>query len=135
MFSAKHRNNSETGFIGETIACRYLSDEKYKILYRNYREKFDEIDIIARSFNGYLVFCEVKTLNIAANSKQGIIPEDNLTKNKLAKITRICELFSAKHPELVDSEKGWRIDLIAISLRNGKAANINHYENIGYNSS
>ena len=68
MFIAKHikikdmNNNKNIGEIGENLACWFLLKNKYKILFRNYREKFDEIDIIARSFDGVLVFVEVKTL-------------------------------------------------------------------------
>ena len=124
---AKHL---EIGKRGEDIACKYLSTKKYRILKRNYREKFDEIDVIARSFDGILVFCEVKTLNTLVGSEYGMMPEDNLTKDKLRKIIRACTLFSAKHPELVNEEKGWRLDLVAIVLDEDKIVRISHYENI-----
>ena len=75
------KNNIKIGKIGEEIVRNFLIKNKYKILFRNYRVRSDEIDIIAKSFDQTLVFVEVKTLNIKNGSK--LIPEDNLTKDKL----------------------------------------------------
>ena len=124
---AKH---IDIGKLGEDIACRFLRKKKYKILTRNYREKFDEIDIIAKSFDGFLVFIEVKTINLRNGLENDIMPEDNLTSEKIRKITRICTLFSAKHPNLLNDKKGWRLDLIAVTLNKEKIDQIFHYENI-----
>jgi putative endonuclease len=122
----KSNNNANIGKIGEDSACKFLIKKKYKILFRNYREKFDEIDIIARSFDGFLVFVEVKTLK---ENVGYLIPEDNLTKDKLKKISRACRLFANSHKEFV-GDRGWRIDLIAITLKKKESSTISHYENI-----
>jgi putative endonuclease len=53
-------NRQEFGRTGETLACRYLEENGYVILARNYRTKFGEIDIIARDMDT-LVFIEVKS--------------------------------------------------------------------------
>ncbi len=50
----------EIGNIGEKFAARYLADKGYKIIDRNYRSRFGEIDIIATK-EKYIVFIEVKT--------------------------------------------------------------------------
>lgn len=131
MFSAKHvinikmGNNREIGKIGENKACEHLIKEGYRILFRNYREKFDEIDIIARDHEGSLAFIEVKTL---AGNFRSLMPEDNLTFSKKKKLMRACQLFANKHPELI-SYKGWRIDVVTIVLK-PYGAIIKHYENI-----
>ena len=123
--------NIEIGNIGENAACDYLRGQKYKILFRNQKEGFDEIDIIARSSKGTLVFIEVKTLHEFRDSSLCLSPEDQLTFKKLYKISRGCTRFAAKHPDLIDNKKGWRIDLIAINLGNDKNEfRIRHYENI-----
>lgn len=121
-------NNKSVGEIGENLACDFLIKKRYKVLFRNYRVRSDEIDIIARSFDSILVFIEVKTLSVenAAN----LIPEDHLTKDKLRKISRGCRLFAGFHKELINNNRGWRIDLIAIILDKDGEAIINHYENI-----
>ncbi len=122
-------NNIETGKIGENTANKYLINKKYLILARNHKERFDEIDIIARDFSGILVFCEVKTLEQKTNFNSQFMPEDNLSPMKLKKMVRAAQIFIARHPWLVE-ERGWRIDLIAIVLRNGQLADLRHYENI-----
>ena len=123
--------NTEIGNRGEDLACRYLIKNRYKILKRNYREKFDEIDIVARSIDGTLVFCEVKTFLDKSDSMVELIPEDNLTKAKLKKMRRACEMFVAKHRNLINEKIGWRIDCVIIEM-DEKHDNheIRYYENI-----
>ena len=48
------------GDTGEEYAVEYLKKHKYKILLRNYRKRFGEIDIIAEK-KGTVAFVEVKT--------------------------------------------------------------------------
>ena len=68
------------------------------------------------------------TLNHGPNT---LIPEDNLTKLKLSRITRACEFFARQYPQFIDPDKGWRIDLIAIDLsEDGAPIDIRHYDNI-----
>lgn len=116
------------GKTGEDLACEYLVENAYKILERNYRRTYGEIDIIAQNKDKTLVFVEVKTLN---GNFDGLVPEDNLTGSKLAKLKKICENFANKNPELVSEKRGWQIDLVAITLSGDKAPEIRHYENIG----
>jgi putative endonuclease len=52
--------NRELGLAGEKAACVYLKRNGYRIISRNYRSPFGEIDIVAFR-EGVLVFCEVKT--------------------------------------------------------------------------
>jgi putative endonuclease len=55
-------NKREEGTKGEEKAISILKTEGYKILEKNYRNHFGEIDIIAEE-DGYLVFIEVKKRN------------------------------------------------------------------------
>ena len=48
-----------SGKDGEERACNYLKSKKYKILEKNYRCLYGEIDIIAK-YNNTLVIIEVK---------------------------------------------------------------------------
>ncbi len=128
---------SQTGQYGEDAVCEYLKDHGYKILERNAREKWGEIDIIAKASDKTLCFIEVKALNNMGNS--GLNPEDHLTSQKLEKIKRTAQLYVAKHPEMVNEEKGWRIDLAAVDIlvlpaggltKWTKQFEIRYYENI-----
>lgn len=131
-------DKSSIGKLGEDLACSYLIRRGYRIIDRNYREKVGEIDIIAISRDKTLVFVEVKTMKESSNPATnppdpqiaGLAPEDNLTKSKLKKLSRICEVFVAKNPDTIKEEKGWRIDLVAISLDEKLEPKFEHYENI-----
>lgn len=113
---------------GEEISCVYLVEKGYKILDRNFRKPWGEIDIIAEKPDKTLVFVEVKTIKIG--SCQGISPEDQLSTPKLQKMRKMAEFFANSNEKLI-GKSSWQIDLLAIEVREEKHFNIRHYENIG----
>jgi|SRR3989344_495493 len=125
------REKSETGKIGENIACAYLLDKKWKILNRNVKKPWGEIDILARDQEGVLVFVEVKALSSNTRFK----PEQHFNSEKIRKTKRVSQMFAADNEKLIQKH-GWRIDLIAIEIINPlltnykKDCSIRHYENI-----
>ena len=141
-------NNIKIGQIGEDLAYQYLLNNKYKIIDRNYRETWGEIDIICKDRSGVLVFVEVKALKVFHTSvkhhldlNSGLKPEDNLSPSKLKKVKRTAYLYANNHPELISDDRGWQIDLIAIEIPNSNFENLDsqellkhcqvrHYENI-----
>lgn len=129
-------NRGTIGKLGEDIACDYLKKKGYRILGRNYREKYGEIDIVATAPDKTLVFVEVKTMT-APSSSEGLAPEDQMSSAKLKKSRRIAQIFVSSHSDLVSEDRGWQLDLLAISMnRKGtgetdeKSFVITHYENI-----
>ncbi len=120
--------NQITGKIGEDLATDYLTSRGYKLIEKNYRQKWGEIDIIVKSLSGILVFVEVKTLNGIPDS--GLTPEDNITAFKMRQLKKCAEFYAAKHPELINEKSGWRIDVLAINITEDSPADIRHYENI-----
>ena len=58
--SGQKTGNRRTGAKGEKLAVKYLKRHGYKILKRNWRNPFGEVDIIA-SCGDAVVFAEVKT--------------------------------------------------------------------------
>ncbi len=112
---------SETGKLGENIACEYLKKSGYMIVERNFRKPWGEIDVIAYAKDGTLVFVEVKALRSDNNDHDNdkfsaLKPEDHLTKAKLARIKRTAALYTGNNQNLISSKRGWRIDLIAIDI-------------------
>ena len=127
------------------MACEYLKDCGYKILNRNVKEKWGEIDIIALDKDRTVVFVEVKTrrnLQSLFHVKHGtqnssqLNPEENISAAKLKKMQRTALLYAGSHSELITDKKGWRIDAIAIDILTDEENNVvdyslRHYENIG----
>lgn len=69
----------EIGKWGENIACKYLEENNYKLIERNFSCRQGEIDIIAQDIvKKELVFIEVKT---RSNLKYGN-PADSVNKEK-----------------------------------------------------
>ncbi len=102
----KRASTKEKGTQGEKLAARFLKKGGFKILTRNYRTRFGEIDIVAED-KGRLVFVEVRTLSAAARHS----PEETITLKKQQKISRIALAYI--------QEKGLedrlaRFDVIAI---------------------
>ncbi len=121
------------GNLGENFAAEYLKDKGYKIIERNHWKPWGELDIITIAPDKTLVFVEVKSLqyNLTEKSSNDYIqPENNLTQTKLKKLQRTASLYANSNPELVDDNRGWRIDLLAIDIFDEKKFNIRHYENI-----
>ena len=117
------------GILGENIAFRYLLSNGYKVILRNYREGFDEIDIIGIDPFDRLIFFEVKSRVIKNKNFICFSPEDNFSFSKIKRIVRACERFVAKHPFLIKDDFGWQIDLIAISLKGFYSYDLRHYKN------
>lgn len=140
MFYMTYR--TQLGQLGEDIACEYLVENKYKLIERNFRQKWGEIDIIAKAPDKTLVFVEVKTVTgVKCETNETISAEDQLTGAKLTKLQRTASLYANHNSKIVDDEKGWRIDLLAITINiNSELAEpltiskkdyvIKHYENI-----
>lgn len=74
------QNNTSIGNASETLATKYLEQNHFSILERNYyARKLGEIDIIA-SKNGVLHFIEVKSAGADFD------PVYNITSSKLRKV-------------------------------------------------
>jgi putative endonuclease len=112
----KKNPSSLQGKKAEDYASRFLLQNGYRIIERNFRSKFGEIDIIALK-DGILVFAEVK----ARWSTRFGMPEEAVTPQKLWKIGRTGEYYSLLHPEL---PKKLRIDVVALTLTGGVVSSV-----------
>jgi putative endonuclease len=61
------------GARGEELAARHLEARGLQVVERNFRTRFGELDIVARS-PGFLVFCEVKTRIVRDGAVDGLGP-------------------------------------------------------------
>lgn len=123
---------SETGRIGEDIACEYLKKQGCKVIERNFRQKFGELDIVCIDKDKTLVFVEVKTMaGFGSDSKNSIMPEDQMSKSKFIKTAKISAAYANSNKKLINENAGWRIDLLTILTgQKGECVDVKHYKNI-----
>lgn len=125
---------SEIGKKGEDIACDYLVKQGYKIIERNYRRPWGEIDIVCYDKDRTLIFVEVKTMSGLQNmSAAYLMPEDQMTKSKYSKTAKIAASYANANQKLIIGDRGWRIDLLAIQIDSSAKENtfhIKHYKNV-----
>ena len=111
------------GLLGEDIAVDYLKKKGYKIIERNFRKKYEEIDIVALS-DSTLVFVEVKTRT--SNSYGS--PFEGISKFKVQHLVRLAQFYKMTHKNLPED---MRIDAVGVQLTfDNKLENIEHLENI-----
>ena len=80
--------HNELGKLGEQLAVEFLTKNGYSILEQNWRNRFEEIDIIA-SKDQYLIIVEVKTRR---NLNYGN-PEDAVSLKKQRLLVNAAEVY------------------------------------------
>lgn len=112
-----------TARLGENIAAKYLKDKGYKIIDRNFRKGYGEVDIIAVKDN-VLVFIEVKTRKTMLYG--GAI--EAISYHKIKSLIRTAQYYKLTHSKLPEMI---RIDAVLIDLNSSdKALKIEHVEDI-----
>lgn len=76
----------ELGKSGEALVAEYLSKKGYLIIDRNWRIKGGEIDLIASSADGVILFVEVKT----RSSESFGHPLEAINSEKQARLMRLA---------------------------------------------
>jgi len=111
------------GQLGESIAESYLKSKKYKILEKNFKRKWGEIDIVAQK-KGRFIFVEVKTIQ----KNQGFFPEDKINWKKKNQLRKMAQIYLLENN--ISLFTPWQIDIIAIEIGNDfKEPEIRHYQN------
>ncbi|WP_459557942.1 YraN family protein [Lacunimicrobium album] len=127
----KSGESSNVGQQGEDVATGFLKAAGYKILARNHRSTIGELDIIARSPDGFIVFVEVKTRN--DSDPEGGFGAIHAAKRK--KLTRTA-LGYLKSERLLNQR--CRFDVIVITIDATRQPTIYHivnaFEATGVNS-
>ncbi len=110
--------HNETGKQGEAEATRYLREQGYEIMTRNYRYQHAEIDLIAKK-GKLLVFAEVKTrTNLSFGN-----PEEFVSYTKAKLVMKAAEHYIFANNWLHDI----RFDIIAVTIA-GSELRIKHIE-------
>jgi putative endonuclease len=99
------------GDAGERAAARYLRRLGFRIVCRQYRNAFGEIDLIAID-GEWLVFVEVKT----RRSDQAGRPEEAVTGEKQRRVTRTARAFIRQRK--LEKFRS-RFDVVGVTWREG----------------
>ncbi len=106
---AKTLAAAELGEFGEEFVAKRLISRGYRILDRKWRIKEGEIDLVALSNSGEIIFIEVKTRSSAAYGD----PLESVTEAKAHRIQRLALAWLATHQRLGAS---YRIDVAGVLL-------------------
>lgn len=120
----KHNMKTQkVGNVGEELASMFLMKHGFKIIERNYRKKWGEIDIVAEK-DGAVHFVEVKAI-----SNPNYMPEANVRLWKKQRLSRAIRTYLAERKILENQD--FLIDIIAIFLDfERKKARIRITENV-----
>ena len=109
------------GRTGERLAAEKLESCGYRLLQRNFRCRYGEIDIVAEDGDD-LVFIEVKTRRGDSYGR----PEEAITVRKRHRLVKVATYYIGLH---AGTERSWRIDVVAIQLSPaGKLEEIRIYQ-------
>ena len=109
---ARTRTRDPLGDRGENVAARYLRNQGYRILTRNFRCPLGEIDIVARD-GRTLVFCEVKTRSSTAFGE----PVEAVDARKSRRLRTLGATWTDEHPGRWEA---LRFDVVGILVRPGR---------------
>jgi putative endonuclease len=105
----------ETGVLGEALAARYLQEKGCRIIGKNYRKPWGEIDIIARK-GDTLHFVEVKAGSVSPfvldGGTDGVYrPEENVHKTKVRRLIRTIHSYLEEEKPRC---KAWQLDVVVV---------------------
>ena len=107
-----------TGQMGEAVAAEYLIKRQHKVLDRNFRKPWGEIDIVTM-LAGRLHFIEVKTTAHATmsdfeqyQSDGSFAPEQHVNKEKKHRLRRVVETWLLERKLDVPRQ----LDVLAVHL-------------------
>ncbi len=114
--------HNELGEKGEFLASRYLEQQGYTILSKNWRTGKLEIDIIAKT-KDLIVFVEVKSRSYS----EILNPELAVTKKKQRQIIKAANVWIEEN----DCELEARFDIVSV-LITSRGDSISHIESAYY---
>ncbi len=106
-------SKQEVGMIGENIYEKQIVKHGYKVVSRNYRKPWGEIDIIGEK-DGVVHFIEVKTVGHPLRAGEDYEPEENVHPWKLKRLSRVIQSYILEN-DLPD-DISWQVDVAAVFL-------------------
>ena len=128
---ARDRRRAQLGAVGEQLAAEHLLRRGFKIVERNYRTRWGELDIIAVK-DRTIVFCEVKT-RVVRRGPNGIDPEardplESVHPRKRSKIRRMAARWLVERDERPRADE-LRFDAIGVAVdATGALLRLEHLE-------
>ncbi|MEM9419096.1 MAG: YraN family protein [Planctomycetota bacterium] len=111
----------QRGQVGERLAAKHLKKQGYRLIARNLRNRFGEIDLLALAPDGRtVVVVEVK----AGAANERFPPELHVTPAKQRKIISLTAQFARRY-RLTD--RPFRFDVIAVEFPEQGAPVIRHH--------
>ena len=114
----------EIGALGEQLAVEHLQGLGLRIVARNWRCRYGELDVIAAEGADILVFVEVKT---RTGDRFGGVAEA-VTPQKVRRIRRLAGLW------LAGQDSSWsqiRIDVVGVRLGRCRTPEVTHVRGVG----
>lgn len=135
------------GNVGEDVAVRYLKENNFTILERNYLKKWGEIDIVAQN-QEILHFIEVKSVQIdnimgkdvpwetvplhvlhETKDYKDLLPEENVNYYKQKRLSRAIRTYLVE--KRVKDDQDYQVDVLAVFLDfSEKKVMIRHTEDV-----
>ncbi|MEM1212112.1 MAG: YraN family protein [Planctomycetota bacterium] len=117
------RSRGKPGPRGEAVAARFLRRHRYRILRRNARNRFGEVDLLALAPDRRtLVLVEVKSRELTQppptpNTPQPVphdqLPEWRVTHHKERRLNALAAQLARQHRW---TNRPWRFDVIGVDL-------------------
>jgi putative endonuclease len=112
------------GMLGEQLAAEHLERRGFRIVERNYRTRWGELDIVA--FDGrVMAFVEVKT----RRGDEGVSPFEAIRPHKCAQVRRMAHSWLVERRGQRPFAQAMRFDAIGVSFDPaGRLLAIEHLE-------
>ncbi|MHA3022614.1 YraN family protein [Mycobacterium sp. BMJ-28] len=114
---------AEIGALGEQLAVEHLEALGLRVLERNWRCRYGELDVIAAD-GSTVVFVEVKTRT--SDAFGGVAQA--VTPVKVRRLRRLAGVWLAQHP---GSWAGVRIDVVGVRIGRTRVPEVAHVQGIG----
>ena len=99
----------DVGLFGEELAVQFLKENGCKILDRNYRTRWGEIDVVAR-YENIIIFVEVKTRSTVDFAR----PWEAVGYRKRKHLKTAARIYIQEHPNFGCE---FRFDVLSITLK------------------